>query len=120
MSAFFAQLHRMVLLAVLTVSLVATGFAHRLPGNEDQTLAAIAAAGATVADICGQLGGSGPHAAPLCQACLITGCADLPPVAAKLLRHDLVLVAEVSAPRENLYVGRVLDPSRTPQGPPLA
>lgn len=110
----------MVLLAVLTLSLVATGFAHHLPGTDDQTLAAMAAVGASAADICGDLGKTDHHADPLCQACHIVGGADLPAPAGAVLPAGLVLIAAVPAPRENRHVARVLDLSRTPQGPPLA
>lgn len=120
MLALVSQLHRMVLLAVLTLALVATGFAHRSPAADDQTLAAMAAFGATAADICGELGQTGGHADPLCQACQIVGAADLPTLAGDPMPAALVLLAEVAAPRESRRIPRVLDPARSPQGPPLA
>lgn len=120
MQAVVSQLRRMVLLAVLTLALVATGFAHRLPQADEQTVAAMAAAGATPADICGELGQTGRHADPLCQACQIASGADLPPRSGDLRPAPLLLVAEVAAPRESRRILRVLDPARSPQGPPLA
>ncbi|MES2813387.1 MAG: hypothetical protein V4720_00665 [Pseudomonadota bacterium] len=119
MSAFVLQLHRMVVLAVLSVALVGTGFAHRAPVADEQTVAAILLSGATAADICGTLGESGRHVDPLCQACQITGGTDLPPLAPVVRPLGLTLLADVSAPRESRRVERVLDLSRTPQGPPL-
>ncbi|MFO1201648.1 MAG: hypothetical protein U1E58_03325 [Tabrizicola sp.] len=111
---------RMALLAVLTLSLVATGWAHRAPEVPDEALAFMAATGATVADFCGDVGQDGRHADPLCQACQISGGADLPVLAN--LPQPLVVPAEVDSrsPRENRTVARVLDLSRAPQGPPVA
>lgn len=120
MPAFVTQLHRMALLTVLALALVATGFAHRLPNADEQVVAAMAAAGASMADICGDLGQPGRHADSACQACQIVGGADLPLPTGAVLRADLVLLAVVPAPRENRRAARVLDLSRTPQGPPLA
>jgi hypothetical protein len=45
------SLQRLVLVAALTVALVATGFAHRLPSTDDASLAAYALAGGDIADI---------------------------------------------------------------------
>lgn len=120
MRAFVMQLHRMVLLAVLTLSLVATGFAHRLPGAEEQTAAAMLAAGATPSDICGEFAPSNGHANGRCEACQIAGGADIPPRVAAVFPAAMALVAEVTAPRESRHATRVLDPVRTPQGPPVA
>jgi len=120
MRAFVMQIHRMALLAVLTLSLVATGFAHRLPNAEDQTVAAMLASGAALSDICGELAGTPRHADSLCQACQIAGGADVPPLTGAVVPAALVLVAEVTAPRESRRIARVLDPARTPQGPPAA
>ena len=120
MLARVMHLRQIVLLAVLTLALVATGFAHRAPSADEPTLAAMTAAGASLADLCGELGQPGRHADPLCQACQIAGGADLPPPAGALVPADLALVAASPAPRENRRVAKVLDPARTPQGPPLA
>lgn len=119
MLARIMQLRRTVLLAVLTLALVATGFAHRAPTADETTLAAMTAAGATLADLCGELGQPGRHVDQLCQACQIAGGADLPPTAGGIVPADLVLRAASPAPRENRRVARVLDLARTPQGPPL-
>ncbi len=120
MVAFVAQLHRIVLLAVLALSLGATGFAHRAPSVDDQAIAAMAAVGASAADICGEIGSPGRHADALCQACQIAGGADLPPRVDPGRPADLVILAASPAPRAIRAVTRVLDLSRAPQGPPLA
>lgn len=119
MLAFVSQLRRIALVALLTLSLVATGFAHRMADADDQTLAMMLAAGASAADICGEAGDGSRHADPLCQACQIAGGADLPQLSGPARPAGLVLLAEVSAPRENARAARVLDLARAPQGPPV-
>jgi hypothetical protein len=119
MLAFVTQFRRMVLLAVLTLSLVATGFAHRMPDADDRTLAAMLAAGASVADICGAAGDGSRHADPLCEACQIAGGAGLPQLSGPVHPAALLLLAEIDAPRENARTERVLDLARAPQGPPV-
>ncbi len=120
MQVFVMQLYRMVLLAALTLSLVATGFAHRATGSEDLVAAQMAVAGVASDDICGELGQTGRHADSLCEACQLEAGADLPLSAGPLRKADLVLLAATPAPRENRRVPRVLDLSHTPQAPPLA
>ena len=119
MLAIVTPLRRIVLLALLTLSLVASGFAHRMPIADDQTVAVMLAAGASVADICGAAGDGTGHADPLCQACQIACGADLPHSAGPVRPAALVLLAEVTAPRENARAARVLDLARAPQGPPV-
>ncbi|MDZ4085999.1 MAG: hypothetical protein U1E69_04270 [Tabrizicola sp.] len=119
MLAFVTQIRRIVLLALLTLPLVASGFAHRMPDADDQTVAVMLAAGASVADICGAAGDGRRHADPLCQACQIAGGGDLPSLAGPVRPAALLLLAEVTAPRENARAARVLDLSRAPQGPPV-
>ena len=111
---------RMALLAVVTLSLVATGWAHRATEVPDEALAFMAATGATVADFCGDVAPGGRHTDPLCQACQISGGVDLPVLASLPLPLELVAEASTLAPREAPSVGRVLDLSRAPQGPPVA
>jgi hypothetical protein len=76
--------HRMVIVAVLTLALVASAWGHRMPEVSDQARAFMAATGATTADFCGGTGQSDRHADPLCQACQIAGGVDLPPPAGRL------------------------------------
>lgn len=114
------RFHRVVIVAVLTLALVATGWGHRAPEVSDQVRAFIAATGATATDFCGEAGQSGRHADPLCQACQIAGGIDLPPPVGALLDLELVVLAAVAAPRESWFVPRTLDTFRVPQGPPVA
>lgn len=113
-------MHRWVLLFVLTVALVATGFGHRVPAPQDEALAFALANGATLADFCADdLDGDGQRD-PHCLACQIAGTADLPPVTPTLIDVELAFQAKVIAPRENRAVRHPLDPANTPQGPPVA
>lgn len=114
------NLHRALLLAALTVALVATGFAHRTPSSADQALVLALANGATLADLCADGEASGQHSGPGCLACQIAGAADLPPMPGDLQRLDLVFLATVAAPRASRTIPRVLDLSNAPQGPPTA
>lgn len=120
MVAFVAHMHRMALLVVLTLALVATGFAHRAPSVSDEALAMFLATGGTAADICGDHGPVGHHADRLCQACQIAGGADLPPQAGLPHRLRPAELTEVAGPGEGLHVLRVLNPAHGPQAPPVA
>ena len=113
-------LHRALLLVALTVALVATGFAHRMPSTADQSLVLALANGATLADLCADGEAGDQHQGPGCLACQIAGSADLPPALGDLQKLELVFLATVTAPRESRTVPRVLDPSNAPQGPPTA
>ncbi|MFN3994650.1 MAG: hypothetical protein ACK4IU_17295 [Tabrizicola flagellatus] len=123
-TAMLAQMliraHRMVLLALVTVALVATGFAHRMPAPSDEALAFLIANGATPADFCADdLDGDGlrdPH----CLACQIAGSADLPPPAQMQVDLELAFHAAVIAPLETRALTRARDPAHRPQGPPVA
>jgi hypothetical protein len=114
------SLQRLVLVAALTVALVATGFAHRLPGTNDASLTAYVLAGGDTADLCGDLDGDGLPDHADCPACHIAGSADLPPTGQTLRDADLAFVATVVAPRESRAVRPVLDPARGLRAPPLA
>lgn len=111
---------RMALLAVLTVALVATGWAHRAPAPAGDVLAFMAATGATAADFCGDVGPGDRHGDPLCQACQISGGADLPPLVTALAQLRLTPAQVLVHPGTSGVVTRVLDLSRAPQGPPVA
>jgi hypothetical protein len=112
------HLHRAVILVAVTVALVATGFAHRMPSPQDEALAFLVANGG-VSDICGEVPGDG-HAAPGCLACQISGTADVPPQAETLIDLEFAFQAEVIAPRESRALSRLFDPAHRPQGPPVA
>lgn len=110
---------RMALLVILSVALVATGWAHRGPDLGDEARAFLIATGSTPADLCGT-GKDAAHSDPLCQACQIAGGAVLPTLAETPRPLPLVTLAFVGAPGENLIAARVLDLARPPQGPPSA
>ncbi|MCX7288394.1 MAG: hypothetical protein NTW20_12785 [Rhodobacterales bacterium] len=114
------SLHRMVLLAVIAVALIATGFAHRVAAPQDEALAFALANGGSLADICGDQPGGRSDGGALCLACQIAGTADLPPVQGALVDVELAFVAKVIAPRHAMALPRVLDLANSPQGPPVA
>jgi hypothetical protein len=114
-----AHLSRLLLLLAVTVSLTATGFAHKSPNAQDQALAFALATGAGADDLCGDMPGGSPRAGH-CIACQITGSANLPPLTRLLIDADLAFVASVITSRETRALARVLDPGHSPQGPPTA
>lgn len=113
------MLHRAVLLAVLTVALVATGFAHRMQADQEEALAFALQNGVSLADICGDMG-KGLHPGTECQACQISATADLPPLTGARIDLELAFQADVVAPREQRALARAVDPAHRPQGPPAA
>ena len=115
------RLHRAALLALVTLALVATGFAHRMPSAQDEgMLAFVLATGASLADICGDDPGGDTLGKVDCLACQITGAADLPPAALSLIDLNLAFHAAVIAPRETVALARAQGPAHRPQGPPVA
>jgi hypothetical protein len=119
MARMLQMLHRMVLLAVLTVALVATGFAHRTQVEQDETLAFALQNGFSLSDICGDMG-EGMHPGTTCQACQIAGAADLPTLTGTQINLELAFQADVVAPRETLSLLPTIDLAHRPQGPPTA
>lgn len=108
------------MLAALTLALVATGFAHRMPMASDAAVQAYVVAGGDLADLCGDAEGGDVGLHPDCPACHIAGAMLLPGVAPSLRAADLAFVAEVVAPRESRALRHVDDPARSPRAPPLA
>ena len=119
MVGLFHALHRVALLVALTVALVATGFAHRMPSAEDEALTFALQNGVSLGDFCGDLG-KATHAGAECQACQITGAADLPPLTGARIDLELAFHTEVIAPREVRAALHPTDLSPPPQGPPVA
>lgn len=113
------SLHRVLILAALTVALVGTGFAHRIAMPQDDVLAFAVANGFSPADICGDAMG-GLHVGTDCQACQIAGAADLPPLTGERIDLELAFHAEVVAPLEIRGLMHDIDPAHRPQGPPVA
>lgn len=114
------QLHRMVLLAVLALALVATGFSHRAPNADDEALAVFLAVGGSTSDLCGDHGPATGHADRLCQACQIAGGADLPPEPGMPQRLRLTVGTTTVAQGESRHFARILNPAHGPQAPPIA
>lgn len=118
------RLHRMALFALVTLALVATGFAHRMPAPQDEAqdeaLVFALASGISLADICGDDPGGAAHGSAECLACQIAGSADLPPARLPLIDLDLAVHAAVIAPRETRALARAQGLAHRPQGPPFA
>jgi len=55
-----------------------------------------------------------------CPACQISATPGLPTPAPTLIDLELAFVLQVIAPRESRALARILDPARSPQGPPAA
>ena len=113
-------LHRAALLATLTVALAATGFAHRMPTAEDEALAFALQNGVSLDDFCGVDPIKAAHGGTDCQACQISGAADLPPLTGPQIDLELAFHAEVIAPSEVRALAHATDPAHRPQGPPVA
>jgi hypothetical protein len=119
------SLFRFAVLAVLTLALVATGAAHRMPkvsdlAAADRALAFVAATGATAADICGDTGSASRHTDSLCQACQIAGSFFLPDQSDGLQKLDLARLTDTVAPKGRWWVPRSLQSANLAQGPPVA
>ena len=120
MAGLFHALHRVALLVALTVALVATGFAHRMPSAEDEALAFALQNGVSLDEFCGVDPSKALHGGAECQACQITGAADLPPLTGARIDLGLAFHAETVAPREAIAFAQAADPAHLPQGPPVA
>lgn len=108
------------LIALLTVALVATGFAHRIPNASDIAIEAYVLAGGDISDICGDLGSDGKTTHRDCPACHIVGSAMLPDAPQSVADVNYVYVATVVAPQESRAIRTVLDPARGMRARPLA
>ena len=113
------SLQRALVLVALTLALVATGFAHRMPSVNTAELQAFVLAGGDLAELCGDFDGDGRPDHGDCPACHISAGADLPGQTVLPRDADLVFIARITAPRESRVVRAVLDPARGLRAPPL-
>ena len=121
MIRLLVSLHRVALVAAIAIALLATGFAHRMPtAAEDGALAYALQNGISLNDLCGGDPGQSAHPGSECQACQITGAADLPPLTGVRIDVELAVQAAVVAPLEVRGAARTSDPAHRPQGPPVA
>lgn len=111
---------RLWLIALLSIALVATAFAHKIPTASDLALDAYVLAGGSMADLCGDGDGDGAMAHRDCQACSIIGTAMLPDAPQAVTRVNYAYVATIVAPRAARAIRTVLDPARAMRAPPLA
>lgn len=112
---------RMAALCLLTLALLATGFAHRAPSAQDNALqSAWAMAGGNWSGICGDIGGDGAPAHVKCPACQLAGSADLPPAPAESHKAAPRLLVVLVVPAPEAPVHPVLDPAHGSRAPPRA
>lgn len=121
MIRFLVTLHRVAVFAVIALSLIATGFGHRMPTAADEAAIAYAAqTGISVSELCGDDLGKAAHSGMDCQACQITCAAHLPPLTGVRIDVELAFHAAVVAPQEVRGAVRASDDAHRPQGPPVA
>lgn len=112
---------RMAAFCLLTLALLATGFAHRAPSAQDKALqSAWAMAGGNWSGICGDAGDDGAPAHVKCPACQLAGSADLPPAPASVQDTVPRLLAVLATPAPEAPVRPVLDPAHGSRAPPRA
>ena len=120
MQQALVNLRHAVLVTVMTLALVATGFAHRIPTAQDAMIQSYVLAGGDLADLCADTNGDGLPDHADCPACHIVASAELLDADLTLHDADLAFVAKVVAPRESRALRMVLDPARGMRAPPLA
>ncbi len=114
-------LSRLALLGLLMLALVATGFAHRAPSQQDAALQTTwMMAGGSWAGICGDATLDGEPAHVKCPACQLTGAAGLPPPDTTVQDARLRLLTVLTAPQFDAPTRPVLDPARGSRAPPFA
>lgn len=113
-------LRNWVVLTLLTIALVATGFAHRLPSADSAAMDAYVLAGGSLDDLCRDIDGDGKPDHGKCPACQIVGGAALTTGPVTLHAAALRIVATVAAPGESRAVRAVQDPAHASRAPPLA
>lgn len=113
-------LRRVMLLGLLALALAFAGNGHRAPSAQEAGLEAGLLAGFALADLCGQRGEDGKTQADPCPACTLAGLAAPPGCGTMARAADLVLVAQITAPRARRSVFAVLDPAHASRAPPFA
>lgn len=107
----------LVLLAVMTLALAATGHSHRAPSVQDERLVSYILAGGALADICGTMEGMGA-AGERCPLCRVQD-AWLPPDPLCAIHPAGFAQALSSLPAVAAHrPGFQLDPSRMTRAPP--
>lgn len=108
------------LIVLLALALVATAFAHHLPGSSDLSIETYVLAGGDISDLCEDDGAGGKSSHRNCPACHIIGSALLGDMPQALLEADYIFVSTVVAPRESRAIRVVRDPAHGMGAPPLA
>lgn len=111
---------RLVLVAVLALSLVVLGLAHRAPSAADEALAVYAMAGGDLAGLCDADADGQPDHTGACPACQITGSADLPGVDTLPMPMAHPVLLRLSVARDLGVTRPVLDLANGLRAPPTA
>ena len=116
------RLKGLAVVLLLACSLLATGFAHRVPGVAQAAFQAYVLAGGGAADLCiaGTGTGGDRHGHDQCPVCHLTGSAVLPDATPGIRDADLTFLAHVVQPCESRALRMVRDPARGLRAPPLA
>lgn len=108
----------MALVGCLIVALGGVGFGHRTAPAIDADLLAFLDAGGTLADICDDTPGSA-HAAVVCEACQISGSADVPPINRTRCDFGQTRVLAPALPRTFDVLNDPFDPAHRGRAPPV-
>ena len=112
---------RIAALCLLTLALVATGFAHRAPSPQEPALqSAWLLSGGNWSGLCGEPGSDGQRSHVKCPACKLAGAADLPPAPAAAQGERPRLLAVLAPPAAEVPLRPVLDPAHGSRAPPRA
>jgi hypothetical protein len=117
-------LFRTVMVWMVAISLLASGFAHRpmldMPASSAQAME-LAEMGLTLADICAEPGGDdGSMAMGDCPACHLSASILLADPVASLVDIELRTAAAILVPAETRGFGRTTNPATPVRAPPLA
>lgn len=120
---FFLALVRAMLVWMVAVSLLATGFAHRPILNAAQIDQAVylAEMGLTAADLCAEPGNDeGGMVMGDCPACHLSASILLPEPVTSFIDIELRTAAALLVPADTRSFGRTTNPATPVRAPPLA
>lgn len=117
-----SRLKGLAVVLLLACSMLATGFAHRVPAVAQAAFQAYVLAGGVAADLCIARTGAGGdrHAPDPCPVCHLMGSAVLPDATPGIRDADLTFLAHMVLPCESRALRMVRDPARGLRAPPLA
>lgn len=111
------------MVALVAISLLLSGFAHRpvLAATQLDQAAYLAEMGLTLADLCAETGeGDGGMATGDCPACHLAGSLLVPQPLSILVDMELRTAAAILVPAHTRHYGRTTNPATPVRAPPLA